>query len=132
MSRRRAGGPFLLGAGAAGGALLLFLVLPLVSLAGATGLIGTVLVDRLRSRGHTVRRLLRSSRGAGADDVVWDPFCGAGAELVEVACRPSALLEVVDRAVVAVHGSAEEKPEGAALSVAAAVGEPALILVLSQ
>jgi molybdate transport system permease protein len=40
MSPPRAGGPFLLGAGAAGGALLLFLVLPLVALAGATGLAG--------------------------------------------------------------------------------------------
>jgi molybdate transport system permease protein len=40
MSRPRSSGPFLLGAGAAGGALLLFLVLPLVALAGATGLSG--------------------------------------------------------------------------------------------
>ena len=44
---------------------------------GATGLIGSALVDRLRARGHTVRRLLRSSRTAGPDDVVWNPVIGA-------------------------------------------------------
>jgi uncharacterized protein (TIGR01777 family) len=48
-----------------------------VAVTGATGLIGTALVTRLRADGHTVRRLLRSSRGATPGDVVWDPTRGA-------------------------------------------------------
>jgi uncharacterized protein (TIGR01777 family) len=44
---------------------------------GATGLIGSALVERLRARGHTVRRLLRTSRNAGPNDVVWNPAIGA-------------------------------------------------------
>lgn len=48
-----------------------------VVVTGATGLIGSALVERLRARGHTVRRLLHSPRAAGAGDVVWDPARGA-------------------------------------------------------
>ena len=48
-----------------------------VVVTGATGLIGTALVERLRARGHTVRRLLHSPRAAAAGDVVWDPAHGA-------------------------------------------------------
>ena len=48
-----------------------------VAVTGATGLIGTALVARLRTQGHTVRRLLRSSREAGPDDVRWDVSSGA-------------------------------------------------------
>ena len=48
-----------------------------IIVSGATGLIGTALVDRLRSRGHTVRRLLHSSRSVGPGDVVWDPSAKA-------------------------------------------------------
>jgi uncharacterized protein (TIGR01777 family) len=48
-----------------------------VAVTGATGLIGTALVERLRSSGHTVRRLLHSPRDAGPGDVVWDPARGA-------------------------------------------------------
>lgn len=44
-----------------------------VAVTGATGLIGTALVDRLRNRGHEVRRLVRSARQAQGTDVVWDP-----------------------------------------------------------
>jgi uncharacterized protein (TIGR01777 family) len=47
-----------------------------VAVTGATGLIGSALVARLRARGHTVRRLLRSARDAEAGDVVWDPARG--------------------------------------------------------
>ena len=56
-----------------------FLSLPplTVAVSGATGLIGTALVRRLRAGGHDVRRLLRSSRNAAAGDVVWDPASGA-------------------------------------------------------
>lgn len=43
-----------------------------MAVTGATGLIGLALVDRLRSRGHRVRRLVHSSRLALADDVIWD------------------------------------------------------------
>ncbi|HEY2067029.1 MAG TPA: TIGR01777 family oxidoreductase [Gemmatimonadaceae bacterium] len=51
--------------------------LPLtVAVTGATGLIGSALVARLRSRGHTVRRVVRSSRGAGPSDVLWNPDRG--------------------------------------------------------
>ena len=48
-----------------------------VAVTGATGLIGTALVERLRAHGHSVRRLLRSARHAGPGDVVWDPERGA-------------------------------------------------------
>ena len=48
-----------------------------VAVTGATGLIGSALVARLRAQGHTVRRLLRSGRGARSDDVIWDPASGA-------------------------------------------------------
>lgn len=51
--------------------------LPLtVAVTGSTGLIGSALVARLRSRGHTVRRVLRSARDAGPADVVWNPDRG--------------------------------------------------------
>lgn len=51
--------------------------LPLtIAVTGATGLIGSALVARLRDRGHTVRRLLRSPREAGPTDVLWDPARG--------------------------------------------------------
>lgn len=43
-----------------------------VAVSGATGLIGSALVTRLRARGHTVRRLVHSPRDAREDDVVWD------------------------------------------------------------
>jgi uncharacterized protein len=48
-----------------------------VAVTGATGLIGTALVTRLRAQGHTVRRLLHSARDAGAGDVRWDVSSGA-------------------------------------------------------
>lgn len=44
-----------------------------VAVSGATGLIGSALVASLRSAGHTVRRLTRSTREAQAGDIVWDP-----------------------------------------------------------
>jgi uncharacterized protein (TIGR01777 family) len=47
-----------------------------VAVTGATGLIGTALVTRLRASGYAVRRLLRSPHGAGPGDVVWDPTRG--------------------------------------------------------
>ena len=43
---------------------------------GATGMIGSALVARLRANGHTVRRLVRSSSPQQADDVSWDPAHG--------------------------------------------------------
>jgi uncharacterized protein (TIGR01777 family) len=48
-----------------------------VAVSGATGLIGTALVERLRARGHTVRRLLRSSRDLRPGDALWAPARGA-------------------------------------------------------
>jgi uncharacterized protein len=46
----------------------------IVAVTGATGLIGSALTDNLRARGHTVRRLVRSSPQPG--DVLWDPAHG--------------------------------------------------------
>jgi uncharacterized protein (TIGR01777 family) len=46
-----------------------------VAISGATGLIGTALVDHLRARGIRVRRLVRPGRAA-PDDVEWDPGRG--------------------------------------------------------
>jgi uncharacterized protein (TIGR01777 family) len=45
-----------------------------VAVTGATGLIGTALVTRLRVRGHTVRRLVRSERALQPGDVLWNPM----------------------------------------------------------
>lgn len=47
-----------------------------VAVSGSTGLIGGALVERLRREGHTVARLVRSAKDAGAGDVVWDPGAG--------------------------------------------------------
>lgn len=44
-----------------------------VAISGATGMIGTALVASLRAGGHTVRRLVRSSRDAQPGDIPWDP-----------------------------------------------------------
>lgn len=40
-------------------------------------MIGTALVAHLRARGHTVRRLVRSTREMQPDDVRWDPMAAA-------------------------------------------------------
>lgn len=42
-----------------------------IAITGATGLIGAALVERLRARGHVVRRIVRSSPDPG--DILWDP-----------------------------------------------------------
>jgi uncharacterized protein (TIGR01777 family) len=47
-----------------------------VAVSGATGMIGSALVTRLRERGHTVRRLVRSTREALPGDVPWEPDGG--------------------------------------------------------
>jgi len=47
-----------------------------VAVSGATGLIGSALVERLRASGARVRRLVRPGH-AGGDDVEWDPMRGA-------------------------------------------------------
>lgn len=47
-----------------------------IVVSGATGLIGSALVKSLRTRGHRVRRLLRTARERTADDVVWDSSTG--------------------------------------------------------
>ncbi|MEP6999259.1 MAG: TIGR01777 family oxidoreductase [bacterium] len=47
-----------------------------VAVTGATGMIGSALVDRLRSRRHTVRRLVRG-KATQPGDVVWSPSADA-------------------------------------------------------
>jgi uncharacterized protein len=47
----------------------------LVAVTGASGLIGTALVERLRAAGHQVVRLTRS-RPSAPDQVRWDPAAG--------------------------------------------------------
>jgi uncharacterized protein (TIGR01777 family) len=47
-----------------------------VAITGATGFIGSALVDELGAAGHTVRRLVRSERRRRPGDVVWDPATG--------------------------------------------------------
>ena len=47
-----------------------------IAVTGATGLIGSALVARLRAGGHVVRRLVRSAREAQAGDVPWNPETG--------------------------------------------------------
>lgn len=47
-----------------------------VAVSGSSGLIGAALVERLRREGHTVSRLVRSAKAAGAGDVAWDPDAG--------------------------------------------------------
>jgi uncharacterized protein (TIGR01777 family) len=47
----------------------------LVAVTGASGLIGTALVRRLRAEGHEVLRLTRSAPGA-SDQARWDPAAG--------------------------------------------------------
>ena len=46
---------------------------PTITISGATGMIGSALVTRLREGGHGVRRLVRSARDAQQGDVRWDP-----------------------------------------------------------
>lgn len=47
-----------------------------VAVTGATGLIGSALVERLRAEGHTVARLVRDPAKAAPGDVLWDPEAG--------------------------------------------------------
>ncbi len=47
-----------------------------IAVTGASGLIGSALVERLRAEGHTVARLVRDPSKAAAGDVVWDPEAG--------------------------------------------------------
>jgi uncharacterized protein (TIGR01777 family) len=47
-----------------------------IAVTGATGFIGSALVDVLATAGRTVRRLVRGDRGRGPNDVRWDPASG--------------------------------------------------------
>lgn len=60
-----------------------------ITIAGATGLIGTALVERLRANGHQVVRLVRTTP-SDAGDVRWDPSNGT---------LPSAAIDGVDAVV---------------------------------
>ena len=48
----------------------------IVAVTGASGLIGSALVDGLKSEGHGVLRLVRSRPGSGASEVYWNPETG--------------------------------------------------------
>jgi uncharacterized protein len=47
-----------------------------VAISGSTGLIGSALVESLRSDGHRVRRLVRSQTGTRSQHVTWNPATG--------------------------------------------------------
>ena len=49
---------------------------PTIAVSGATGFIGSALVDALTAAGHPVRRLIRERDGARPADVLWDPAAG--------------------------------------------------------
>lgn len=76
-----------------------------IAVTGATGLIGSALVERLRAHGHTVRRLVRSPRQTRDGDFVWDaerndlpPAALAGAEaVINLAGAPIAHRWTADR-----------------------------------
>jgi uncharacterized protein (TIGR01777 family) len=47
-----------------------------VLVTGSSGLVGSALVSRLKGDGNAVTRLVRSKRGAGEAQVLWDPEAG--------------------------------------------------------
>ncbi|MEO8334696.1 MAG: TIGR01777 family oxidoreductase [bacterium] len=57
-----------------------------VAVSGATGMIGAALVARLRERGHSVRRLVRSTRDAQPGDMPWNPMATTLDEHVLAGC----------------------------------------------
>lgn len=61
----------------------------IIVVTGATGFIGHSLVNRLRMRGHTVRRLVRSAAST-PDDFLWDPARGS----IDPAALPGAIAVV--------------------------------------
>jgi uncharacterized protein (TIGR01777 family) len=50
--------------------------MPSALISGATGLIGSALVNALTAAGYTVRRLVRSERQRRPADILWDPAGG--------------------------------------------------------
>ena len=47
-----------------------------IAISGSTGMIGSALVQLLRTRGHEVRRLVRGPAATGTRDIQWDPARG--------------------------------------------------------
>ena len=79
-----------------------------VTVSGATGLIGSALVAQLRAQGHTVRRLVRSSRALAPGDVPWNPATGT---LDPRAIEGSDAIVHLAGAPIAVRWTAERKRE---------------------
>jgi uncharacterized protein (TIGR01777 family) len=48
-----------------------------IAITGATGLVGSALVDSFRADGHRVSRVVRRPPPPGTDDIHWDPATGA-------------------------------------------------------
>lgn len=106
-----------------------------VAVTGATGLIGSALVERLRSHGHTVRRLVHSPRAARDDDVVWDAeraelpagaLEGVGA-VVNLAGEPIARRWTAQRKR-AIHDSRSVGTDRLARAIAALESKPQVLL----
>lgn len=77
-----------------------------IAVTGATGLIGSTLVQQLRAHGHTVRRFVRSARDAEEGDVVWD---AERTELPEGALRGVEAVVNLAGAPIAQRWNAERK-----------------------
>lgn len=106
-----------------------------VAVTGATGLIGSAFVSRLRAHGHTVRRFVRSPKDVGEDDVVWDAerselpagaLAGVNA-VVNLAGAPIARRWTADRKHE-IRGSRIRGTEKLARAMAATEPKPAVLL----
>jgi nucleoside-diphosphate-sugar epimerase len=95
-----------------------------VLVAGATGVLGRPLLDRLRDRGHQVTALVRpESRAPAGESVVADGLDSAAVTAAVVACRPDVVVHQMtalrDLTAEAFARTAQLRTEGTANLVAA-------------